>query len=169
MSIQKSTKEVFTFLAKESKLLRWVKKAVSKDTARPALQGIHFGKDITGSDGYRLHKIPDAKNIDLKGTYDLSSLRVGHNLLEIKEITAKTPDFQDPFPEGDPILEIAFNPKFIIDACTGLDNDINSNVILKVWGKNKPAVFQGTIDGEEVIALIMPKHISESNIPDSLK
>lgn len=156
----------------ESRLLRWLRRAIGKDDARPVLQGINIdgnGPVAIAADGWRLHAIPSSLLPELNdelppgdNLIKLPPVNNSENVVELAFITdGNYPDVEGIIPTGEIQAEIHFNPKFMIDALRELDKD--EPVRLVLYGEMKPFEVHGQISGYPVYALVMGMHVPDNS------
>jgi len=138
--ILKGTKE-------DSKLLRWLQAAATKDESRPVLLGV-MGCDgyAVACDGFRLHAaktdlIPEGKNLHGK-------LRAGDFEVDMFEIGGTYPSWQQILPGGPVEFAIDVDPKLLIVALKGMENPVT----LRFYSPTSPM----EVFGKGRYALIMP-------------
>jgi hypothetical protein len=74
------------------------------------------------------------------------------------ELKGNFPDVKQIIPNKPAVLEIAFDPKFLAEACKGLEGTVK----MTFYGKNLPAEIQGSTKSDVLTyALIMPKFIDD--------
>ena len=140
-----------------SKVLKWLQSAVSKDKNRPVLTGINANENLATADGWRLHIVHQDELIELpEGLRDYGKIPAS-GIIEVPDvIEGQFPDVLQVIPRKEPVLEIAINSKFLIDTLKGLD----SMAILKFHGANEPMEVLGNIKTTEgstpAYAVIMP-------------
>jgi DNA polymerase III sliding clamp (beta) subunit (PCNA family) len=150
----------------QSKLVNWVKRAVSKDDARPVLNGININGAVVGVDGFRLHAIPSnvvqevVDDIGEDSTVALPSLKVGENIVEPEPIEGTFPDYLQILPTKDHAVAIGVNPKFLIDALRDMDK--GDAVRIVVYDENSPIEVHGRINDLPTYAIIMPMHLGNT-------
>lgn len=146
----------------DNEALAYVKIACSKDSARPALQVIHLDNGKTeATDGYRMHatnrvlpELPDNTNIEI---VKLNTSPAVSTLSTIDDVSF--PKTEAIMPNKPVVLEIAFDPKFLADACKGLEGTVK----MTFYDKNLPAEIQGSTKNDVLTyALIMPKFIDDT-------
>ena len=145
-----------------SKVLKWLQSAASKDKNRPVLTGINIDKNYSRfwavtADGWRLHIVPKDELEELpEGLRDYGKIPASGIIEEPDIIDGTFPDVLQIIPRKEPVLEIAVNSKFLIDTLKGLD----SMAILKFHGANEPMEILGNIKTTEgstpAYAVIMP-------------
>jgi hypothetical protein len=154
----------------QSKLLAWVQRAIDPDEDREPLTGAYVSDSIVGSDGVRLIAV---KTESVLEDWDLvfndqvvrfGKIKAGENILEPQVLEHATfPDYmENVLPTGDPTFVTAFNPKFMIDFCRGLDKDEAVRIVF--YGRLSPFELHGTMEGEPVYGLIMPMDSEHADI-----
>ena len=158
------------------KALEYVKKAVSKDDARPQLMEMNIGKNVVaGSNGLAAHfvqlSVPSPRNIR------------GHRVVTIKGNVAEIsdeqengtyPDLIQVIPGGEPFCEFSVNAKLFVDALSSFGECL---VIIRVRvttpkDGSKPYVTQpitinGRVEEQNAFALVMPMSIlSKEEAPE---
>ena len=142
----------------ESKALRWLLKAVSKDSHRPAFNSIIItDKFAAGSDGFRIHAIQTLECLEnhlIPGERLLLSSKIPAGnfdaVMNVDQLSTP-PSFQSVIPEGESHFEIAINPAFLIQALQGMEN-------------GKPAYlrfYKDTVEREGVPTTSKPVEVSQ--------
>ena len=147
--ILKGTKE-------DSKLLRWLQAAATKDESRPVLLGV-MGCDgyAVACDGFRLHAaktelIPEDKNLHGK-------VKAGNFEVDMFEIGGTYPSWQQILPTGPVELAIGVDPKLLIEALKGMENPVT----LRFYSPTSPM----EVLGKDRYALVMPLRDSRDDSP----
>ena len=167
----------------ESKVLKWLQSAASKDTDREAINGINSNGNYAAVDGWRLHAVPGNNEPDLpqgmlvqlpEGTRQYGKIPAD-GLIEVPEaMPYEFPDYSQIIPKvepgqdrDNPIMEIAVNPQFLIDALKGFLKSSPETCYIRVHGPNKPIEIMGKIETKDgctpAYALVMPMHIDNPN------
>ena len=142
-----------------SKILKWLQSASSKDKDRPVLHGINKDKDLASADGWRVH-IVEGESIELpEGLRDYGKIPTEGIIEEPEIIEGSFPDILQILPRKEPVFEIAVNAKFLIDALKGLLSQ-ESSVIFRFHSHDEPIEILGNIETKDEstpgYALIMP-------------
>jgi hypothetical protein len=154
-------------------ILKWLKKSTG-DVDRPALQKINVNGCTLSCDGHRLQ----AANLSLPtdnpgladGLYTLTTTAEKAILDIDPEETLSYPQYQQILPAGEPVLEIAVNPQYLIDALQGCDKTrairmvfYGGTIPLEVYGHSPEDKVSG--ESIEVYSLIMPMYLDDNNKP----
>ena len=116
--IKQSSKE-------DSKALKWMSLACSKDKARYILNGFLVNQDKTAAaDGYRLHIIntteamKDSLSCRDKVIKPLSTIGATPKIEEFEIIDGRFPTYQEIIPSDDPVFTIGINKKYLAALAT---------------------------------------------------
>lgn len=156
----------------ESKLMKFVTRAMSRDNARPALNGVNINGSAVALDGFRLHavRVTDVPNMaeeELpKGTitFNPSNLRVTGegSVLDVEYVNAEFPDYLQVIRGANNQeiqAEIAFNPQYMIDALREMDHGTAQSVRLVIHSDTSPMELFGEVNERPAYAVIMPMHL----------
>jgi len=142
----------------DNKTMKWLKKAVSKDAARLALQAVNNENGhLEAVDGFRLHATNAIENFP-EGLHGIDAVtgKTGNWIVQsLEKVTF--PDTSQIVPDKEPILEIGINPQYLIDALSGFDK--GETVKLTFYSPNHPM----EVSGEEKYAMIMPANLDQYN------
>lgn len=145
----------------ESKILRFVQRATSKDEYREVLTGIFVNGATVSADGYRIHAVESESIPTLDellpdgGLVRIATMKRGENYIEPQELKDKFPNYNAIIDEKKDITtDMFFNPEFVVDALRDLDKGEPTRI--RMFGKMQPFEIYGTIDGRPCYALIMP-------------
>ena len=159
----------------DSKVLKWLQSATSKDIDRPVLMGINTDGNHAACDGWRLHVVPSFGIVGLPdGTRQYGKIPTD-GLVEIPEPSPYDfPTYNQIIPRDEPdhnsdepVCEIAVNPQFLIDALKGFVKSSPETCFLRMRGPNHPLEIQGKIETNDestpAYALVMPMHLDNNN------
>ena len=144
----------------DSKILKWVQSAISKDDARATLTGTYFHDNkMVCADGWRLNVTDIPKGLEnIAGLKDTGKVRAGENILELSDIEGQFPDYDQIIPKGDPTIRIGVNPLFLMEVLKGLDKD--AILIIDITTPSQPIALRSKIEGQDTLTVLMPMHIS---------
>lgn len=161
-------------------MIRWVLKAASKDDARPILQCVNIQDQIiTATDGFRIHRwnfrgaerdvhvMQDKSSIGLltdldNGIYSLAQYGI---ILEYDKWNAGTASYPDIKKIGVKEIivtshgtaQVAFNPKFMIDAISAPTENYFGKVLFEIGQLNFVLYPEGSLKvGGMAHAIVMP-------------
>ena len=154
-------------LSKEKKLVKWLIKAMTRDSHRPRLEVVSKKDDLVmATDGFRLHVAQAPHCMD-----DLPDTREGQaNYLPdvaTKHIVWEPwvedfPSLVGILPEGEPMATIGVNPKYLAEALAGFEGD--DHVLLSIHINNSdsdypiPQLAVQSLKSEAKYALITGAH-----------
>lgn len=150
----------------DSKVLKWLQSAASKDQAREVLNGINVNGNYTAADGFRLHVVDPSGLVELpEGTRDYGKIPASGLVEEPEAMPYSFPEYQQIIPRSDPVFEISVNPKLLLEALKGFVYD-DQPVLLRFHSATAPMEVLGKIetkDGEtSAYAIIMPMHLDDA-------
>ena len=148
----------------DSKALKWVSLACSKDRARAVLNGFLVNEDKTAAaDGFRLHIIntTDAMKDSLSCRDKIIKPANGPvsatpKMQEFEVVEGTFPDYTQIVPTKPPVFKIALDKKLLADLKT-MPGD--KAVVLSFTAANQPVLV--TCPGSEASAVIMPMTLPE--------
>ena len=147
--------------------LNWLKKAVYKDEARPALQSILVSDKLESADGFKIHRLnyqlTNQQGEVIEGLFlprgDTLEPDTHEGIIypDLDQIIPTTPVMTHNNPKGEINTKACFcvsvNAKFLMDTLSGF----NGKVTLVFTGDTHPfEIFGQTKDYVEAYALIMP-------------
>jgi len=142
----------------DSKILKWVSLACSKDKARSVLLGIKVNNgEIAAADGFRLHiaPTPDAlKPHNDKILKPTSTLSATPKYDEFETDPGTFPDYQQIVPTDEPTFKIALNKKYLAALATMPGDEY---VVLEFTKPTSPIKI--TSPSSEAVAVIMPMRL----------
>ena len=152
----------------QSKLLRWLKLGVSKDTARETLTGIYVTPEaMVTTDGFRLHMAPTAAClVDHEGKILAGKIPAGDFLTELETVEANFPDYEQLIPDAAKkiVFEISVDSRYLSEAVKGLGGDTNNRVVLQFYGKNQPMVIIDPSKENPRKVVLMPMHMVNDQV-----
>ena len=109
----------------DSKALKWVSLACSKDKARAVLNGFLVNEDKTAAaDGFRLHIIntteamKDSLSCRDKVLHPVSPIAATPKIEEFEIVDGRFPQYQEIVPSDDPIFTFSVNKKYLASLST---------------------------------------------------
>ena len=151
----------------QSKALRYVNNARSKDRARPVLNTLRVDKDcLVAIDGFRLHAIKYIMDdLESGNLYNLGgNIIPNEGFFEIEKsiIDPGTyPNYAKVFPQKEPAAIIHVDARFLTEAISRSSK--NAKVTIKYYAENKAIeVYTEDDCGIPAYALIMPMYIDGS-------
>ncbi|KKL66495.1 hypothetical protein LCGC14_2144370 [marine sediment metagenome] len=155
--IIKGTKE-------ESAVIRWVQKALSKDSERPVLGSLLVQKEsIVACDSHRLHAAqrPEAL-VDIDEGMYTGKVPAGQFIAELEtEDNGTYPRYQDRVPNGEPVFEIALDPKYLIEALSYFQTP---GIRFRFFGPDKPMEIIGKSKSDgSMYVLLMPRRLTDAD------
>lgn len=153
----------------ETRDLRFIQRALSRDVARPVLNGMVIDRErekVAAADGFRIHEtdIPSClANVDSIEREEnkpdtlvkpLNTIAVSPRVEEFEVFAGKFPSYHLIFPDTPPKFQIAVDPKLLKDA---LEIPNEGMVILSFWKNTGPFMVTGN-DQDGPRALLMPMH-----------
>ena len=139
----------------DSKILKWVSLACSKDKSWPVLNGIKVNNgEIAAADGFRLHvaNTPDAlKPHNEKILNPVGTISATPKYDEFITEPGTFPDYEQIIPKDEPYFLTAVNKKFLAALATMPGDDA---IILEFYKPGAP--MKVTNPGSGAVAVIMP-------------
>ena len=125
----------------ESKRLRWVQKAQSKDPMRSILNGVHVdNNNIHATDGYRIHSTHAPSDMTkYNGKVLQGKVPAGETFVDMQEIIGAYPDLSTFSSAVEPEFTVVVNPKYLAEALSVMDGVVR----LAFWGAHKPMEIYG--------------------------
>jgi hypothetical protein len=149
-----------------SNVVRWLQSAASQDDARQILTGIRCNDYSVACDGLRIHAVPDKIVEHEDGetqVLNFGKIRAGENIVEPERVDTRAtyPNVEAIYPTGEPVMEIAIDPRILIECIKGFPK--GKPALLRFYGDNNPFEVFGKIEtGKEeytdAYAVIMPMH-----------
>lgn len=149
------------------RLIKWVSKAVSKDSARPVLTFISVRNDrIEAADGRRAHATERIMRDELPdGCYKVTSASGEIITLEEDSENMAYPDLKEAI-KINPTAKFAVNPAFLSDAASGFFGSVTievqgnpdggySKTPIRLTGKDK--------EGNSLVTIIMPMFLGDGD------
>lgn len=156
------------------KLLKWAGTAKSGDNGRPILMNYIICENaIYCADGMRIHKLSWKKEMEgfhfPAGAYSIQFIGGMLVLKKADPSSGKIPDFEqimkrpDTNPDAHPenwVPMVAFNPKFVRDACNIPRDGYPFPMKMYLFAENRIIFYEASYeDGFEVKAAVMPMHL----------
>ena len=147
----------------ETKRLRWLAKATSKEESRPVLQTIHVNNGTSvATDGYRLFATTtpvalaqDALVAESSMTR-IESLPATSTIAQVSSVhEGRYPEYTAILPKRDPEFSISLDANLLREALEACRKD-DKLVTLRFWDDTSAFEVLGKMDGQPIYALIMP-------------